>query len=129
MSNVVIVNPNAGPFELKYRKNDRIGKVVTSEDIKTDIKERSKESNSLWMKEYLTKKFIKMKPTKKQIEVCNFCKGIIDTWINSNDINSPTHINDLREFINAEYEDALFIDSLNDALYDLIYAIREVERE
>jgi hypothetical protein len=44
----------------------------------------------------------KMKPRKNQIEVMQFCKSIIDTWINTNDINSPTHETDLHDFINAD---------------------------
>lgn len=45
-----------------------------------------------------------MKPSKSQIKIMEFCKSIIDTWINTNDINSPTHFVDLHDFINAELD-------------------------
>lgn len=70
-----------------------------------------------------------MKPNPKQILVCNFCKGIIDTWIKTNDINSPTHFVDIEEIVNAEVFfsnlDESLSEELSDKLGDLLNVIRK----
>ena len=66
-----------------------------------------------------------MKPTVKQINICNFCKSIINTWIYTNDINSPTHFGDIKDFVCAEEFDEKLDESLINALEDLLNIIRK----
>ena len=62
-----------------------------------------------------------MKPTNKQLELIKFCKGILD-------IVSPTHWNDLQEFINTDLEN--YPQNIQDGVYnslsDLLNVIRKV---
>lgn len=46
-----------------------------------------------------------MKPTEKQIKVIDSVLSIIKTWKNSNDIDSPTHLVDIGEFLAADLMD------------------------
>lgn len=46
-----------------------------------------------------------MKPTEKQIKVIDSVLSIIKTWKNTNDIESPTHLVDIGEFLNADLMD------------------------
>lgn len=46
-----------------------------------------------------------MKPTDIQIETINSIISIIQTWRNSNDIDSPTHYNDIEEYLDADLSD------------------------
>lgn len=62
-----------------------------------------------------------MKPTKEQIELCNYCKGVINTWINTNDINSPTHLNDIEDCTIAE-----FLDCPEDFVSELVNNLQEL---
>jgi hypothetical protein len=70
-----------------------------------------------------------MKPTNKQLELIKFCKGILETWESTNDIVSPTHWNDLQEFINADLENypQTVQDGIYDSLSDLLNVIRKYE--
>lgn len=43
-------------------------------------------------------------PSKNQVKLMEFCMFIIKTWINTNDINSPTHESDLHDFINVDLD-------------------------
>ena len=72
--------------------------------------------------------YIKMKSTNKQLELIKFCKGILETWESTNDITSPTHWNDLQEFINADLENYpnRIKDGIYDSLSDLLNIIRKV---
>ena len=69
-----------------------------------------------------------MKLTNKQFELIKFCKGILETWESTNDITSPTHWNDLQEFINADLENYpnRIKDGIYDSLSDLLNIIRKV---
>ena len=46
-----------------------------------------------------------MKPTEKQIKVIDTILSIIKTWKNTNDIESPTHLVDIDEFLTADLMD------------------------
>jgi len=72
--------------------------------------------------------YIKMKPTNKQLELIKFCKGILETWESTNDITSPTHWNDLLEFVGADLENYpnKIKDGIYDSLSDLLNVIRKV---
>ena len=69
-----------------------------------------------------------MKPSNKQLELIKFSKSILSTWESTNDITSPTHWNDLQEFINAELENypIRIQDGIYDSLSDLLNIIRKV---
>jgi hypothetical protein len=69
-----------------------------------------------------------MKPSNKQLEIIKFCKSILSTWESTNDITSPTHWNDLQEFINTELENypIKIQDGIYDSLSDLLNIIRKV---
>ena len=61
-----------------------------------------------------------MKPTKLQKKICELIKSQASFWMNTNDINSPTHYNDIEEGV----ED---IDELSE--YDkeeLLFALRNL---
>lgn len=45
-----------------------------------------------------------MKASEKQIEFCTTLKGILQFWIDSNDINSPSHFTIIEEAIENELE-------------------------
>ena len=45
-----------------------------------------------------------MKASEKQIEFCTTLKGILQFWITSNDIDSPSHFTIIEEVINNELE-------------------------
>ena len=38
-----------------------------------------------------------MKPSEKQKKICELIKSTASFWMNSNDIDSPTHVNDIEE--------------------------------
>ena len=38
-----------------------------------------------------------MKPSEKQKKICELIKSTASYWMNSNDIDSPTHVNDFEE--------------------------------
>ena len=65
-----------------------------------------------------------MKPTEKQIKVIDSILSIIKTWKNSNDIDSPTHEVEIRDFLYADLECENV--ELEDALRDLLYTIQTV---
>ena len=69
-----------------------------------------------------------MKPTIEQLEFIKFCKSYISTWENTNDINSPTHYNDLTDFINADLEEYpdMVKEDLENALCNLLDIIKNV---
>lgn len=45
-----------------------------------------------------------MKPTEKQVKVIDTVLSIIETWKNTNDINSSTHLVNIHEFIFSNLE-------------------------
>lgn len=72
-----------------------------------------------------------MKPTKKQIKVIDTILSIIETWKNTNDIDSPTHTVDIHDFLYADLESEDIIhsaitDELEDSLCNLLYTIQTV---
>ena len=70
-----------------------------------------------------------MKPSDKQIKVIEFLEQQLRFWKHTNDIGSPTHIGDIREFSNnmgnilSEHE-IIHLDSLTTDLY---FSIMEIE--
>ena len=42
-----------------------------------------------------------MKPTKHQKKICELIKSQASFWMNTNDISSPTHYNDMEESLDA----------------------------
>lgn len=72
-----------------------------------------------------------MKPTEKQIKVIDTILSIIKTWKSTNDIDSPTHSNDMHDFLYADLESEDIIhsaitDELEDSLCSLLYTIQIV---
>lgn len=72
-----------------------------------------------------------MKPTEKQIKVIDTILSIIKTWKSTNDIDSPTHSNDMHDFLYADLESENIIrssitDELEDELRSLLYTIQKV---
>ena len=69
-----------------------------------------------------------MKPSDKQLELIKFSKSILNTWESTNDITSPTHWNDLQEFVENELENypRKIKDGMYDSLSDLLNIIRKV---
>lgn len=67
-----------------------------------------------------------MKATIKQKLICDFIRGEVVFWRNSNDLYSPTHESDidteLHLFDLTEEQEA----SLRQPLIDLLYAIRKI---
>jgi len=73
-----------------------------------------------------------MKPTFEQKQLCDTIKMIVSTWMNTNDINSPTHDSDIRELIYSEWFDRLSetdIENLEDSLHQLLWFIRDYKYE
>lgn len=69
-----------------------------------------------------------MKASEKQIEFCTTLKGILQFWITSNDINSPSHFTIIEEVINNELEPLPERDKelLIDAFGDLLTYVRKL---
>jgi hypothetical protein len=69
-----------------------------------------------------------MKPSKKQIEFCETLKNILQGWIDSNDINSPSHFTIIEEFIETNLESLPEIDKdiLIRSFGDLLTYIRKL---
>ena len=66
-----------------------------------------------------------MKPTKEQIDYCEFLKSMISMWEHTNDINSPTHISDIQDMCNAECYEDLALETI-DCLSDLYWLVRRI---
>jgi hypothetical protein len=69
-----------------------------------------------------------MKASEKQIEFCTTLKGILQFWITSNDIDSPSHFTIIEEVINNELEPLPEKDKelLIDAFGDLLTYVRKL---
>lgn len=70
-----------------------------------------------------------MKPTKRQTELIKAISGIISSWDGTNDINSPTHYDDIGEELrklDLEVDDYLLIGI---SLSDLLMMIQKNDRE
>lgn len=73
-----------------------------------------------------------MKPQEIHKEVIATIHGIIDTWENTNDINSLTHECDIRPTLYAEFDDKLsdsYIERLDEALGGLWYLVQRADKE
>lgn len=72
-----------------------------------------------------------MKPTELQKKVIDSVISIMETWKNSNDITSPTHFNDIHEFLNADLGDYLIDDYLEEMEFpirDMFYTIKDLTK-
>ena len=71
-----------------------------------------------------------MKPTDLQKKTIDTLLSIIKTWKSTNDITSPTHICDVREFLNADLMDDIdekTMSDLEENLIDLWWFVRRIE--
>lgn len=69
-----------------------------------------------------------MRPTDIQLTIIDSILGIIRTWKNTNDLYSPTHYVDIREFLYAdlgEYISDEQIEGLDDKLSELLMIIKD----
>ena len=69
-----------------------------------------------------------MKPNKQQKEICELIKSQASFWMNSNDIDSPTHLCDVDEEVNNLGLDEDMVCELAHALREL-YLIVKVMKE
>jgi len=66
-----------------------------------------------------------MKPTAKQLKVIEFLEQQLKFWKNSNDIGSPTHISDIREFSQfldnvLSKDEIIFVELITHEIYERI---------
>lgn len=70
-----------------------------------------------------------MKPTTKQLKVIEFLEQQLSFWKNTNDIGSPTHVGDIREysqFLSDDFtEDE--IQGIDILTHELYLSILEIE--
>ena len=71
-----------------------------------------------------------MKPTPKQIKMIEFLEQQLKFWKTSNDIRSPTHIGDIREFsqfLNDVLSDdqIMFVELITHEIYERIIELEE----
>lgn len=74
-----------------------------------------------------------MKPTPKQLKVIEFLEQQLKFWKNTNDIGSPTHVGDIREFsqfLNDVLSDdqIMFVELITHEIYERIIELEERER-
>ena len=70
-----------------------------------------------------------MKPSERQIHFCKTLQNVIQLWVESNDINSPSHYTLIAETIEEELGEELSDDDkqlLIDAFGDLLTYIRTI---
>ena len=70
-----------------------------------------------------------MKPSERQIKFCKTLQGILQLWIESNDINSPSHWTLIEETIEENLGEEMEEDDkelLIDAFGDLLTYIRTI---
>lgn len=68
-----------------------------------------------------------MKPNKKQKEICELIKSQASFWMNSNDIDSPTHLCDIDEEVAKLELDEDMESELAFALKQLYYTVEIIE--
>lgn len=71
-----------------------------------------------------------MKPTDKQIKAIDTIVSIVKTWANTNDINSPSHIDYINDELNKELGDFIrdaWLYELKDKLVDLYIKVKRIE--
>jgi len=63
-----------------------------------------------------------------QLELIKFCKNIISTWENTDDIMSLYHFNNIKKSVNTELDSYHndIKDKIYDSLIDLLNTIRKV---
>ena len=66
-----------------------------------------------------------MKPTVKQLKVIEFLEQQLKFWKNTNDIGSPTHIGDIREFSQflddvLSKDEIIFVELITHEIYERI---------
>ena len=69
-----------------------------------------------------------MKTTEKQNKIIDSVLSIIRTWQNTNDITSPTHYTDIREFLYADLMDDIDSDDISE-LDNIIVMLLEFIKE
>ena len=65
-----------------------------------------------------------MKPNKQQKEICELIKSQASFWMNSNDIDSPTHLCDIDEEVNNLGLDEYMACELEHALRELYLVVK-----
>lgn len=74
-----------------------------------------------------------MKPNNKQIKICELITEQTQFWQSTNDINSPTHYNDIEETIDNAifFDDELFSKDegniLKEKLFDLYNFVKSIK--
>ena len=73
-----------------------------------------------------------MKPSLKQIKVIEYLEQQLKFWKNTNDIGSPTHIGDIREFSQfldnvLSKDEIMFVELITHEIYERILEIEEIE--
>lgn len=69
-----------------------------------------------------------MRPTDIQLTIIDSILGIIRTWKNTNDLQSPTRYVDIREFLYADLEEYISdeqIEGLDDKLSELLMIVKD----
>jgi len=66
-----------------------------------------------------------MKPSSKQLKVIEFLEQQLKFWKNTNDIGSPTHIGDIREFSQflddvLSKDEIIFVELITHEIYERI---------
>jgi hypothetical protein len=66
-----------------------------------------------------------MKPSPKQLKVIEFLEQQLKFWKNTNDIGSPTHIGDIREFSQflddvLSKDEIIFVELITHEIYERI---------
>jgi hypothetical protein len=66
-----------------------------------------------------------MKPSSKQLKVIEFLEQQLKFWKNTNDISSPTHIGDIREFSQflddvLSKDEIIFVELITHEIYERI---------
>lgn len=69
-----------------------------------------------------------MKTTEKQKTIIEAIISIMKTWINTNDIDSPTHLNDIEDFLYADLVDIVDDDEIYSIGEDLSNLYWDVKR-
>ena len=77
---------------------------------------------------YLSSFCLFMEPTSNQIKMIDSISMILDTWRNTDDIESPIHINEIEEFLDADlsgYIDSRQIEYLINELNIILKRVRK----
>ena len=71
-----------------------------------------------------------MKPTEKQLKAIDTIVSIVKSWGNTNDINSPSHIDYINDELNKELGDLIGdarLYELKDKMVDLYIKVKRIE--